>query len=160
MFIKTKLTEKDFINATFVVSLNKPSMKIFLGIMFLGSVLAIINAIFLPDTTYQTFIVPLIILTVFPLITYFTAKKNFAANTRSGEMVEYIFGDNDLVMHGESFNSQLSWEKIYKVTQTKNWILIWQNKQFANLIPRRDIWEGQIEELKEILINHKVKNNL
>lgn len=160
MFIKTQLTEKDFINATFVVSYNKPSMKIFTGIMLLGLVFAIINAIFLSDTTYQSFIVPALMLIAFPLITYFTAKKNFATNARISEMVEYIFGDKDLIMKGESFNSQVSWEKIYKVTQTKNWILIWQNKQFANLIPKRDIWDGQIEELKEILISHKVKNNL
>jgi len=54
----------------------------------------------------------------------------------------------------------LSWDKFYKVTKTKNWLLIWQNNSSANIIPRKDIWESQIEELKELLQKHRVKNNL
>jgi len=63
-------------------------------------------------------------------------------------------------MTGESFHSQLTWDKVYKVTETKNWILIWQNRQIANAIPKRDVWDGQIEDLKKILTAHKIKNNL
>lgn len=63
-------------------------------------------------------------------------------------------------MKGESFNSQLSWDKIYKVTKTKNWLLIWQNRQIANPIPIEDIGEEQISDLKKILDRHNVKNNM
>lgn len=99
-------------------------------------------------------------LTVMPLLTYFGAKRNFTANKRISETIEYHFDNDYLSMKGESFNSQLTWDKIYKVTQTKNWLLIWQNSQIANPIPKRDIWEGQISDLKEILDKYKVKNNL
>ena len=94
------------------------------------------------------------------MLTYFGAKKNYKTNQRITENIEYQFGEDNLIVKGESFNSQLTWNKIYKVTQTKNLVLIWQNRQVANAIPKRDIWEGQIEELKIILDRHKIKNNL
>ncbi len=54
-------------------------------------------------------------------------------------------------MEGESFNAKLSWNKIYKVKETKNWILIFQSRQVANLILKSDIWDGEMIELKRIL---------
>ena len=95
-----------------------------------------------------------------PLMTYYAARKNYRTNKRISETIEYQFDKDSLIIKGESFNSQLTWDKFYKVTQTKNWILIWQNRQVANPIPKRDIWEGQLADLKLILNEHKVKNNL
>ena len=77
-----------------------------------------------------------------------------------GETIEYQFYKEYLVVKGESFSTESTWDKIYKVTQTKNWVFIWQSRQAANIIPRRDIWEGDLTHLKEILEGHKVKNNL
>ncbi|MEI9957623.1 MAG: YcxB family protein [Ferruginibacter sp.] len=114
----------------------------------------------IPKVSYSQVIVPIVMLSVTPLLTYFTAKKNYNSNQRISEAIEYQFEKDNLIIKGESFNSQLSWDKIYKVTQTKNWILIWQNSQIANPILKRDIWEGEIESLKVILNGHGVKNNL
>ncbi|MBC7828738.1 MAG: YcxB family protein [Chitinophagaceae bacterium] len=77
-----------------------------------------------------------------------------------GEAIEYHFDNDYLLMKGQSFNFELSWNKVYKVTKTKNWILIWQNNQIATPIPRRDIDEELITHLRGTLNGHKVKNNL
>lgn len=74
--------------------------------------------------------------------------------------MEYHFEDDQLTVKGESFSSQYTWEKVYKVTETKKWIFIWQSRQIANLIKKRDIADVQISILKEILDRNKVKNNL
>ena len=95
-----------------------------------------------------------------PLMTYLAAKRNFKANRRISEIVQYTFDEQNLTIKGESFNSQYSWDKIHKVSQTKNWLLIWQNRQVANPIPKRDVWDGEMQDLKEILMRHNVKNNL
>ena len=135
-------------------------MKIFTAIIFIFLIVSLLTAVLIPKVSFSQIITPLIILTVMPLFTYFTAKKNYAANQRISETIEYQFDKDNLLMKGESFNSQLTWDKVYKVTQTKNWILIWQNRQIANPIPKRDVWEEQIENLKKVLQEHKVKNNL
>ena len=160
MPIKSKLSEQDFINVTFVLLYSKISMKIFTGLISLFLIVSILTATLLPNVSFSQIILPVVLLSVMPLLTYFGAKRNFLANKRISETIEYHFDNDYLSMKGESFNSQLTWDKVYKVTQTKNWLLIWQNRQIANPIPKRDIWDGQISELKETLDKHKVKNNL
>lgn len=160
MQIKSKLTEKDFINANFVLLYSKLSIKIFTGFILLFLMVSIANSFYFSKDSSSSMLPPLIMLIVFPLMTYLGAKRNYKANKRAGETIEYDFNETNLSIKGESFNSQLSWDKIYKVTQTKNWILIWQTRQVANIISKKDIWEGEISDLKNILDKHKVKNNL
>ena len=102
----------------------------------------------------------ILFLGIVPLMTYFNAKKNYSSNKRISEEIEYRFEENYLDIHGESFNSQYTWDKIYKITQTQNWVLIWHNRQVANPIPKRDIWKGELADLKDIVVKHRVKNNL
>lgn len=160
MNIKSKLTERDFIDVNFILLYSRTSMKIVTAIIIFFLFGSLLTAFFLPTMPLSQAIVPAVMLSAMPLMTYFTAKKNYASNKRISETIEYVFEKDNLLIKGESFNSQLTWDKINKVTQTKNWILIWQSRQNANPISKRDIWEGEIGELKEILTQHNVKNNL
>ena len=160
MLTKSKLTEQDFIHANFVLQYSKTSIKILTGLICFFLLITILTVIFLPEVSFSQLIVPLAMLMVIPLMTYFNARRKFTADSRISEAIEYNFDSDYLSMKGESFNSQQTWDKVYKVKQKKNWILIWQNKKIANPIPKRDMWEGQISDLKEILDKHKVKNNL
>lgn len=76
------------------------------------------------------------------------------------ETIAYNFTDTHLGISGESFNSEMTWNKIYKVTQTKSWLLIWQNRQMANAIPLNLVSAEQLAALKEILTKNNTKNNL
>lgn len=162
MQIKTKLSETDLINVNFVLLTRKFSSKlyllIFIFIFIFSAVMPIVNG----NPFYiVSFVLPLLIFAVFiSLTTFIGAKITYRSNSRIKEAIEYVFGNEYLEVKGESFSSKLTWEKIHKVTKTKNWLLIWQNRQVANVIPLRNIWEGDITTLKEILDNHGVKNNL
>ena len=160
MNIKTKLTETDFINVSFVLLYDKLSTKILTGIGVLLLVFNVSAMIYEKQSSLSQLLSPAILLVFLPLVTYFTAKRNYAANKRISENIEYIFGEESLDIKGESFNTQLTWDKIYKVTQSTNWILIWHTSQSANPLPKRDVWDEQRELLKNILDSHKVKNKL
>jgi hypothetical protein len=164
MIIESKLSEKDFINLSFVLSYGTISMRIITGLFFLLFLFGLISVIFFPVSPVNSGGEQVLLYAAFlfirPIMTYFTAKKNYKANQRSSELIVYNFDTDYLSIKGESFNSEFSWDKINKVTQTKNWVFIWQTKAFANAIPKHDIWEEQIDELKEILKKHQVKNNL
>ena len=109
---------------------------------------------------YTLFIFPFIFI-CFPLIsTVLMSRVNYKSNGRAGEPMEYIFGDDALTIKGESFMTKFTWDKIYKVTNTSNWIFIWQGRQFANLIPKKNFTENDISELKTILDLHQVKYKL
>lgn len=161
MIIKTKLSEKDLINVNFLLLYSKLSIKIFTGIIIVLLALSIVPSLSQSDHSSSTGIItPIVMLIGFPLFQYFASKRLYNSNKRISETIEYQFGQDLLFIKGESFSAEFTWDKIFKVSKTKNWILIWQNKQVANVIPRRDIWEGDITKLKEILQTHHVKNNL
>lgn len=159
MLIKSKLSEKDYINANIVLLYSKVSIKIFTVLIFAFLLLTILLAV-LSYSPYSQIFVPLAMLIVMPFMTYFSAKRNYAANKMTGETIEYQFDNNYFSVKGETFNSQQPWDRIYKVTQKKNWILVWQSTQNANPIPKRDISEVQFAEIRQILESHGVKNDL
>ncbi|QEC69155.1 hypothetical protein FRZ67_18225 [Panacibacter ginsenosidivorans] len=55
-----------------------------------------------------------------PLLTYFTSRKNYTTNNRISEPIEYTIENSGLSIKGESFTSTLTWDKLYKVSKTKN----------------------------------------
>ena len=161
--IRTKLTEKQFTNASMVVLSKKPVAWLF---PIIGFFLIVINMSSPSNAgSLTTYIVPVAYLIIFggmlPLVTYFKARTMYrAANSRAKENIEYEFQDTHFIIRGESFNANFSWDKVQKVTETKNWLFIWFNSQAANPIPKEAIWEGELMKLKEILNANKVKNNL
>ena len=103
---------------------------------------------------------PAIFLVLLPFFVFLQAKRNFKTNRRLSEQIEYSFTDDNLIITGESFNGTMTWDKIFKVTKTKRWILIWQSSNSANIIPLKDVWDGDINYLKEILDKRGVSNNI
>jgi hypothetical protein len=160
IMIKSKLTEKDFINLNFVLLYSKVYMKFLTGIFTFFIIISLVSSIFYPQIPYSQAIIFAVILLAIPLLTYFGAKRNYVNNQRVGEIIEYQFDKDNLYIKGESFNSQLTWNKVYKVMQTNNWVLIWHNRQIVNAIHKKDVLESQIKDLKIILYEQNVKNNL
>ena len=73
----------------------------------------------------------------------------------------YEFNDETITTTGESFSAKLTWDKIYSVTENKDWVLIWQNQQVANVLPKRDFLNEDLKTFKEIVKRQKsFKNKL
>ncbi|MBK7970516.1 MAG: YcxB family protein [Bacteroidetes bacterium] len=47
-----------------------------------------------------------------------------------------------------------TWDKICGVTESNDWILIWQNRQVANVVPKRDFKVGELQKFKDIVKSH------
>lgn len=160
--LSTRLTQEDYIKVNFHLLYRKLSIKIFTGIWIF--VLLISLTTFLDGRILETwpqilFIVAFV--SALPAVTYFSAKSNYKSNQRISETILYEFSDDIMITTGESFSANLTWEKVYSVTETKNWVLIWQNKQVANIVPKRDFYNDDLLRFKEIVRKHKgVKNKL
>ena len=123
--------------------------------------IAIWTRIVNPDISITSqLIFAFVILIVIPFFTFYSAGRNYRFNKRISELIIYDFNNHNLEINGESFQSHLTYEKLYKVTRTKKWILLWQTPQIANAIPARDFLPDEIQDLKIILDQHDVKNNL
>lgn len=83
-----------------------------------------------------------------PISIYFMAKKNFKTSERLQEEIEYDFTNEKFKLTGNSFSSEMTWDKTYKIQELKNWYLIYQNRKVANLIPKSNLSTDQIEYLR------------
>lgn len=160
MIVKSKLTEKDFINLNFLLLWSRPAIKFFSFVMAI-TFLTVLANLFLKvtafnNTTWSYLVIPFAVIA----LTYYNAKKSFSSNEKASEQIEYDFGSRSFSVTGRSFNASYAWDSILKVSKTKGWIIVWQSKQSASPIPLRYFDQLQLDELKEILEQNKVKNNL
>lgn len=160
MKIVTKLTESDIVRFNFYLLYRKWIFRIITALM----VLAILLLFLFPDVAKASMpnalIFPVLFLVVLPVSVYIRSKRSFKNNHRLREQIAYVFDDQNLIVTGESFNATMTWDKIFKGTKTKRWVLIWQAGDLTSIIPLGNIPEGDIQTLKEILQKHGVKNNL
>ncbi|MBN7812288.1 YcxB family protein [Algoriphagus sp. H41] len=91
----------------------------------------------------MTFIPPFLILR--------SAKKNYESNKMLSGETEYEFTKDFIRTSGESFDSKMYWKKLHEIKLTRSWLLIWQSKEIANAIPRRDVSDSQIALIKELV---------
>jgi hypothetical protein len=92
---------------------------------------------------------------------YMNAKSSYKSDGRISETITYEFDEEKIQVIGESFNSKLTWNKIYSVTENKDWVLIWQNRQIANVVPKRDFKDGELRTFKSIIkLQSGLKNKL
>ena len=159
--LETKMTMDDFIKVNYHLLYRKWSMKIITGI---GVVMLVLIA-----TSYSTYdqfpfiqlVFGLLMVFGIPISVYFTARRNYKSNSRISETINYEFDDTNIQLTGESFNSRLTWEKIYSVTENKDWILVWQNRQVANVIPKRYFNNDTLTMFKAIVNGQKgLKNKM
>lgn len=163
MVIMTRLTEKDITGMNMALFYRKWSTKVFIVVAILMLSAQLIELAFhigIAKFDITALIMPIAILAGLPVLTYFAARKSYRNSLRLQEPMEYHFHADYLDIKGSSFTSQMSWDKVYKVMHVKDWLLIYQSPQIANVIPMRDVWESQLDELKEIVQQKGVKNNL
>jgi hypothetical protein len=160
MLIRTKLTQQEFINASLVQLYSKTSTKVITGLFALFLLFATVTMPAMRSNFFFMVVYPILILALNPLSVYMTAKRSFRSIKTNGETIEYHFEDSGLLTKGETFSMESTWDTIYKVTQTKNWIMIWRNRQVANPIPKTAVSEAELIELKQILDRNGVTNNL
>jgi len=165
MKIDTNIKLKDYIKLMYILTYRRIGMKFasILGIfLFAFCIMYFIGIIESSEFPWLPIAYSAIIIIVMPLSIYYSAKNNYKTNARLQEKITYEISDELIRITGESFNSEMTWEKTYKVLELKNWFLFYQNKLVANIIPKESVG-NQTQELRAIIkrqnINSKLKNN-
>lgn len=75
--------------------------------------------------------------------------------------MSYEFDIEGVKITGESFKSEFTWDKVYKVSESRRWIMIWQNKIVSNIISKKNFKGNDLENFKEIVSKqYNLKNKL
>lgn len=135
-------------------------ITIFSFIMFLLAILYFLGVDFLfAEKPFFPLFFGFVIIVVIPLSIYFNARKNFSTHGLIKEKIIYEFTDDKICHTGETFHYEMDWTKIYKIVEMKNWILIFQNRQIANTIPKESFGEN-LMEFRNLVKSKNIKAKL
>ena len=162
MNITTKIDFKTYYRFTLNL-LYRRFIMIFITILailwLIGSIIYFLGyRTFFVEPPYFLLVFSLFILS-YPILLFFTSKKYFNSNLKLKESIVYEFNTETIKMTGESFHSEMSWSTVYKVVETKKWILIYQSKSAANLIQISDLGD-KLNEFRTLVKGTKVKATL
>lgn len=161
--VESQINLKEYIKLMYSLTYRKPLMLISTIVVLLMVVVTLKNSIVRDnwvDFPYQSLLLGIIILIVIPASIYWSSKRNFNSTPRIRERMVYTFEKEEFHILGESFNSSMSWDKVFKVQETKQWLLIYHNKIVASLIPRSSFSAEEYENVKELILSHpELKTN-
>lgn len=160
VILTTKLSIEDYIKVNYHLLNRRWPIKVLTGMGIFLILLSLINLLS-GDNSWFLLILGLFFAMGLRVSVYFNAKSSYKSDGRISETITYEFDKENIQVIGESFNSKLTWDKIYSVTENKEWVLIWQNRQIANAVPKRDFKHGELQTLKGIIkLQSGLKNKL
>lgn len=161
MRLETQLDFKRYLKLMYWLTYKKPwtiiitiiglTMLTLSILYFLGYPLA------LEKPPYVQLMIGLIVILI-PISIYSSAKKSFSSKGRLQEKLIYEFTVDKIIITGETFKTEMDWTKTYKIQELKDWILIYNNKFNANIIPKESFGE-ELLEFKEIVFKNNIKSN-
>jgi hypothetical protein len=154
MKIKTKISFKEYRNLLFGLAYKKPVMKLVLSVdlaMILWILGYYLHFLPVPRPMIYQYITFVLITIVQPCMIYLTIKRNYDSSNHLREQLETEFTENGIKMQGESFYTEIKWEKIFRIEEEAKWFLIYQNNLSAILVPKRDFNKSQESEFRHLL---------
>ncbi|MEP7279790.1 MAG: YcxB family protein [Bacteroidota bacterium] len=160
VIIETKLTLADFTKVNYILLFQKISTKILLLVVLLMIVLPVFLAIRGMSYNWLQSVIGIVLAAFYLFSARLGAKRNFESTPAISGLLRYEFTNDRLACTGEAAFSQTTWNKVYRVSETKECILIWKSSQLVNVLPKRDISVSQRVAIKKMLLLNKVKNSL
>ncbi len=159
MTVKTHITLKDFLN--FNIKNSLPRIIIFSFIILIFLVLNLYNTENDTQNILQSASIWFAAVFVFIIIrSYFRLKNAFYSNKKIQEEIVYTFTDEKVQTKGETFEGDFAWNTVYKIKETKEWLLIYQSKTTMNMVPKKYFSQSEIIELRKIIGKNNVKAKL
>ena len=105
-----------------------------------------------PQPSFYQYTTLLLIVVVQPLVIYTTIWRNYHSSNHLKEPLEIDLQQHEIKMRGESFYTEIRWEKMYKIVELNDWFLLYQNNLSAVIIPKKDFQYNEIVAFKQMLL--------
>ena len=151
MTVTTKVDFKDYLKLAYILTYRKPTM---IWISFVGLVMLFfaisyfLNVWKIGDPPYFQLAMGIVFVFLLPFSVYWQAKKNFTSTTRIGEEIKYEFLEDTMKTTGETFTSELTWNKVFKVEEMKDCFLVYHNNLVFNIIPKKYFADDEIKNFR------------
>ena len=71
-----------------------------------------------------------------PIGVFRSARKLFDSSKMLHEQLSYTFTAESIVAAGQTFNTTIKWESLFKTKETRQWFLLYTNAQAAMVVPK------------------------
>lgn len=160
--IHTKLELKDYLKLSRTLMFRRGIVIVFMIIGVYAIAVSLITRLWFPQTFHNsgglyTLLLGVFILLSYPVINYFNSKKIFNSHARLKEEITYQFTDENIKIAGESFSGEKTWDKVYKILELKDWILIYENKFVATILKKASFSSEQLQAFKNLVKSKNIK---
>ena len=162
MTIQAKISFKEYLSLMYKLTYRKlPTILLtVLGGFFL--LLVMVYVVFFIFSEHRDFsrdilsiaFIGLIFLLLTPWSVYRQSKKGYDSNAGIKELLTYDIEVEVIHISGESFKSEMNWDKIWKIKELRDWILIYHSSQTFNPIPKRTLTDEQLANFWQIVDAH------
>lgn len=161
-----QINSKDYVKLMFSLAYRKP-VFIFLFLSGFFLVFKLIDSIATGKFMYlelstRYFIVMMIIyiFIISPLMLFIRFRNAFKTNKGIGEKITTTITCESIKHSAESYISEIEWNVIHKIRELKSWFLFYHNNISFGFLPKKDLSEEQILELRTLIRNSGVKAKL
>lgn len=105
-----------------------------------------------------------ILFLILPVLTYLRTKNYFAKNPSLSELTTFYFEAERIEVVTLESHTTLTWRRIYKIREFKHYLLIYQNRHIAYVVPKKSFdTVSDMETIKEMIrtkttLGHKLKS--
>lgn len=141
----------------------RPVMLIILVCSILLLVLSIVQLVgIMPvtDMTYYQLFVGILYIGYTPIRIARAIRKNYDSNLRLQEKLQFEFTHEKIVTRGESFTTEMSWDKLNKIVEINNCFLLFADRKQAHFVPKEDFSVAQLDEFRALVRNTGVRAKL
>jgi len=168
--VKAKLNFEEYLRLNFSLLLR--DKRVWLSIFLVAMLVIMLVEKRITERQWADSEVKLILLlslTVFlflilPLLTYLRTKSYFEKNPLLSELTTFYFEPKRIEIVTLESHTTLTWRRIYKIREFNHYLLIYQNRHIAYVVPKKAFDSvSDMETVKEMIrtktkLGHKLKN--
>jgi hypothetical protein len=105
----------------------------------------------IPRPEIYQYITLFLIVIIQPLVIFLTIRRNYYSSNHLRETLEMELTPSEIKVTGQSFYLEIKWKKMFKIVETRQYFLAYQNNLSAIILPKKDFGSGGVTRFREIL---------
>lgn len=158
--ITARLSKSDFVKASLLLAYRKPTYIISTLLVLIVLIIDVTLSMLTRGGITPAIIPLVVILLVLPTLVAFSAVRLYRSNELYKDTFRYDFTADYFLITTSKSEGKLSLSALPKVVKAGGWLFVYQNTVSANVIPLRAFSGEQLQQLKSLLKENNVKNNL
>lgn len=112
------------------------------------------------DMTYHQIFISVLSLGYIPIRVTRAIRKNYYSNLRLQEKLQFEFSPEKIVTRGESFITEMSWDKLNRIVEITDFFLLYVDHKQAHFVPKEQFNSSQLAEFRAMVRGTGVKASL